>query len=231
MRKKPHKAGLWIALALLAFIVVCALTPIKDLFSEQILAREVKSVGPYGGLFFVLVFTIVTSLGFPGNVMTVIGGALFGFVWGTVWSSIGATLGAIGAFLLGRYLLHDWAEHCFGHHPLLQRLKSSIKQQPFNFVLAVRFTPISPFSLVNFLFGLTPVDLRTYSLGTFLGIIPSTIAYAWIGVSGQRALSGGDRLQLFLALGLLALLAVIPMVMKPAPRKQVVERQRVPNRH
>lgn len=220
MRKKRHKTGLWVALVLLIGIAVCVFTPVRNLFNETLLVQGVQAVGPYGGLLFVAIFTVITSLGFPGNVMTVIGGALFGLVWGTLWSVFGATFGAIGAFWLGRYFLHDWVQEQFGHHPLLRRLQTSIRHQPFNFVLAIRFTPISPFSLVNFLFGLTPLRLKTYALGTFLGIIPSSITYAWIGFSGKKALNGGDRLSLFLALGFLALLSLVPMVIKPRRRHQ-----------
>lgn len=207
-------------LVLLVGMAVSLATPLKDLFSETLLAQGVQAVGPYGGLLFVAIFTVVTSLGFPGNVMTMIGGALFGLVWGTIWSVFGATFGAIGAFWLGRYLLHDWVQERFGHHPMLRRLQTSIRHRPFNFVLAIRFTPISPFSLVNFLFGLTPLRLKTYALGTFLGIIPSSIAYAWIGFSGKRVLNGGDRLSLYLALGFLALLSIVPMLIKPRRQRQ-----------
>jgi uncharacterized membrane protein YdjX (TVP38/TMEM64 family) len=220
--QRNHRQSLrrWLALALLAFIGVLALTPARDLLSETVLQHHIQAVGPYGGLLFVLVFSLVTSLGFPGNVMTIIGGTLFGFVWGSIWSVLGATLGAIGAFLLGRSLLHDWVEARFGHHPILRQIQQAIKNRPFHFVLLSRFTPLSPFSLINFLFGLTAINLRTYSLATFLGIIPSTIAYAWIGVSGKMALTTSNRFSLFCALGFLTLLAIVPMCFKKRPVNQ-----------
>ncbi|MBC6418975.1 MAG: TVP38/TMEM64 family protein [Prochloron sp. SP5CPC1] len=78
--------------------------------------------------------------------------------------------------------------------------------------LAVRFAPISPFNVVNFLFGLTPIHWVPYSLGTFIGIIPGTLAYTWLGTSGSEALAGGERLPFILALGFLTLLSIIPFL-------------------
>lgn len=212
MRSRSLKTGFWIALALLALVAICLFTPARLLFDQVALVMQLHKLGPIAALIFVSLFTVATSLGFPGNVMTIAGGAVFGLFWGTVWSAIGATLGAVGAFWLARYLLHGWAERRFGHHPLLQRLQRAIAHNPLSFVLAVRFTPISPFSLVNFLFGLTPIDLKTYTVGTFLGILPLTVAYTWLGVAGQTALQGGDRLPFFLALGALAVLALLPIL-------------------
>lgn len=184
------------------------------LFDQMALTAYLQESGAAASLVFVLIFAVATVLGFPGNVLTIAGGAVFGLFWGTLWSLLGATLGAVGAFWLARFLLHDWADRMFGHHRLLQRLKTAIVHQPLSFVIAVRFTPLSPFSLVNFLFGLTPVDLKTYTLGTFLGIIPLTTAYSWLGDSGQQAFQGGDRRPLLLALGLLTILSLLPMLKK-----------------
>ncbi len=211
---KRYKTGLWVALALLSFVAVCLFSPARALFDAVFLVQELHKWGILAAPLFVLTFTIATTFGFPGNVMTVVAGTVFGLVWGTIWSVIGATLGATGAFWLARYSLHNLFAQHLGHHPLLQRLNRAIAHQPFNFVLAVRFTPLSPFSLVNFLFGLTPVDLKTYMAGTFIGIIPLSLAYAWLGVSGKQAWQGGDRLSFFLALGFLSLLSCLPILAK-----------------
>lgn len=148
--------------------------------------------------------------------MAIAGGALFGLFWGTLWSLIGSTLGAIGAFWLARYFLHHRIEQQFGDHPMLRRLNHAIATYPFSIVLAVRFTPLSPFSLVNFLFGLTSISWKTYALGTLLGLIPLTLTYSWVGVTGQQLLQGGDRPPFFFALGMLTLLSVLPLFLKQA---------------
>ena len=102
------------------------------------------------------------------------------------WGGVGAS----SAFLLARYLLHDWAVSRYGEHPLLIRLNKSMAQHCLKLVIVVRLFPISPFNLVNFLFGLTKASLLDYSFGTAIGIIPGTALYTFIGQSGRQALEG-----------------------------------------
>lgn len=208
---RSRSPKLWIAIALLVCLLLSLFTPLNHLFNRQFLTQTLQNWGNWAVFLFVLIYTVLTAIGIPGTVMTIAGGAVFGLFWGTFWSVIGATLGAIAAFWVGRYLLRDWAERRFAHHPALYRFHRAVVRAPMKFVLAVRFAPISPFNVVNFLFGLTPIHWISYAVGTFLGIIPGTLAYTWLGVTGDRALSGGDRLPFFLALSFLALLCLIPL--------------------
>jgi uncharacterized membrane protein YdjX (TVP38/TMEM64 family) len=163
---------------------------------------------------FLITYTILTIIGIPGTLLTVVGGMVFGIWWGTLWSVIGATLGALGAFWTARYLLRDYIKRKFGKRQILTRFNQAIKKRPVAFVLTIRFAPVSPFNLVNFLLGLTAIHWISYAIATFFGIIPGTLAYTWLGTSGANALAGGDRLSFFLALGLLTILSLIPLCYK-----------------
>lgn len=167
---------------------------------------------------FVLAHIVATVLGFPGSVLVIVGGAVFGLVWGTVWSVVGATSGAIAAFWLVRYLLKDWIERRFQHHDLFQRLKRIVQHRGFACVVMLRFVPISPFTLVNFAFGLTPIGLKPYALGTFLGIIPGTLLYSWLGVAGYRAAQGEGATAFILALSLLVVMSILPIIARQRDR-------------
>ena len=161
-------------------------------------------------LFFVCAHIVANAIGVPGTVLVIVGGAVYGLWWGTVWSVLGATLGAIAAFWLARYLLHDWFQKRFAHRPMFKKLNDTLCANGLSCVLLIRFSPISPFNVVNFAFGLTPVQVRFYALGTLIGIIPGTLVYTWLGVTGIEALSGGSLVPLMCCLTVLMLLSALP---------------------
>lgn len=224
MMTKQVKLGnkrLWLGIFLLVCLFLSTLGPLKVFFNQDFLVQQLHHLQQYSccasGLF-LLLYTILTVIGIPGTILTFAGGVVFGLSWGTFWSVLGATLGAMGAFWTARYLLHDQVVHHFGKHKALIKFNQAVVDKPLAFVLAVRFAPISPFNVVNFLFGLTPIHWLPYCLGTFIGIIPGTLAYTWLGVSGLEALEGGERWPFFLALGFLTLLSVMPFLSKFKPR-------------
>lgn len=181
----------------------------ETLFDPHLLSMVLQISPCCVVLLFLGTYIILTIIGVPGTVLTLAGGLLFGLSWGTFWSVLGATIGAMGAFWMARYTLQGWIYRRFGNHPTLKTLNRCVRQNPLSFVLAIRFAPISPFNVVNFLFGLTPIHWLPYSLGTLIGIVPGTLIYTWLGVSGKTALSGGDRLPFLLALLTLGALSFV----------------------
>jgi uncharacterized membrane protein YdjX (TVP38/TMEM64 family) len=201
-------------MGLFGFGLTLSWRPLTLLVNHEALVMELHQAGDWSISLFVLAHIAATVIGLPGTVLVLAGGAVFGLVWGTVWSVIGATLGAIAAFYVARCLMRNWIERRFGHHRLLKKLNGMVSQNTLGCVLTIRFTPISPFNVVNFLFGLTPIDLKSYAIGTLIGIIPGTLAYTWLGVSGAKALRGEGITQLFLALGILAILSGLPLALR-----------------
>lgn len=228
MRKKIHriyqqlspffricrKPRFWVTIALFLASFLVTVGPLNVLFDQGFILQQLEAYQCCAVALFLTLYTILTILGIPGLVLTVAGGLAFGLVWGTIWSVLGATLGALGAFWTARYLLRELAEAKLGEYHLLGYLKKAVQQNPLRFVLTLRFVPITPFNLINFLFGLTPIHWFPYTLGTLIGILPGTFAYTWLGVSGMDALQGRDRASFFLALTLLALLSAIPLCLR-----------------
>lgn len=219
--KKSHsinKITKFSFLSLLSLVLVlCAFGKLNIVFDSNFWVNVLQTHQCCTIFIFIIAYIILTIIGIPGTVLTIVGGILFGLFWGTVWSVIGATLGALGAFLAARYCLKDDVEkkfNKFNKQGKLAQFQTAILKQPLKFVLMVRLAPISPFNIVNFLFGLTSIHWLSYTLGTFIGIIPGTFAYTWLGVSGIQALSGSDRLSFFLALGFLFLLSIIPILIR-----------------
>lgn len=180
----------------------------------QALAYQLCRLGPWRELGFLMAHVVATSLAVPGTILVLAGGVVFGVWWGTVWSVVGATLGAIAAFSLSRYCLRGWCCRLFQDSPRLQQLDQRLQEHDLWCVLAVRLVPISPFNLVNFLFGLTSVRLSAYVLGTGLGIIPGTAIYTWLGAAGAQAISQGKILPLLLAGSTLALFSLAPIALR-----------------
>ncbi|MGB2927070.1 MAG: TVP38/TMEM64 family protein [Limnothrix sp.] len=207
-----RKKQFWLVLCFLGAIAACIFWR-HVLFDHQNLTTSLELL-PNQLLVpcFLSLYIVLTVLGIPGTILTTVGGLLFGLSWGTFWSVWGATLGALGAFWTARYLLQSWLHQKFQHHPTLKRLHHSIEKNPLSLVLTLRFAPISPFNVLNFLFGLTPIHWFPYTLGTFIGIIPGTIIYTWLGISGKIALSGGDRLPLILSISALLILSLLPFL-------------------
>ena len=168
---------------------------------------------------FIVAHVVANSVGVPGTVLVIVGGAVYGLWWGTVWSVIGATLGAVGAFWLARYWLHDRFQKRFSQQPLFKKINDTLCAEGLSCVLLVRFSPVSPFNVVNFVFGLTPVPVGTYALGTLIGIIPGTMVYTWLGVTGAEAMSSGNLLPLFCCLAVLMLLSGLPLLIRRVQKR------------
>ena len=209
---------LWLGILIIICISLCIFGPFKVIFDQDYLVQKIQSHGQWAALKFILTYIFLTIIGVPGTILTIAGGIVFGLVWGTLWSVVGATVGAVGAFWVARYLLHGWIKRKLGNHTALVKFNQAVIKKPLTFVLMVRFAPISPFNIVNFLFGLTPIHWFPYTIGTFFGIIPGTLAYTWLGVSGLEAWQGGNKLSFYLALGFLTLLSLIPLLTKKSCR-------------
>jgi len=208
-RRTWRKWRVWLAMAMALGLLLLGLTPLRHVFDRSILAQWLCDLGHWAFVGFIIAYTVLTAIGIPGTLLTIAGGAVFGLAWGTLVSLVGATLGAMGAFWVARYLLRHRFQRWCDRSQILERFDRAVRRYPWTFVFVVRFAPISPFNLTNFLFGLTSVHWVPYSLGTLFGIVPGTLAYTWLGVTGQTALSGGDRLPFLLALGALVLLSLI----------------------
>jgi uncharacterized membrane protein YdjX (TVP38/TMEM64 family) len=215
---------------LVGVILLFFSTPARNLLDREILTDYLQRLGIWAVPTFIFTYVLVAVLGLPITIHTLAGGVVFGLVWGTVWSILSATLGAVGAFYLTRYVFRDWAIANFGQHKLLKKFDRSLAstnenltlatataQKPrnaFNLILALRLAPIAPFNLINFFLALTPIHFKVYTFATFIGIIPGTIAYTWLGAAGKTALQDGDRLQFGLAASFLVFLSLLPLCFK-----------------
>ena len=150
----------------------------------------VQALGPIAPIGFILIYNLATVLFVPGLILTLGGGVLFGLGFGTVYVFIAATLGATIAFLIGRNFARDWVTEKIVGYPKFGAIDAAVAKNGFKIVLLTRLSPLFPFNILNYAFGITQVSLKDYVLGS-IGMIPGTILYVYLGsLIGNIALIG-----------------------------------------
>jgi len=170
---------------------------------------------------FMAIYILQTALSLPGAaILSLAAGAIFGSIMGTVYAVISASIGATLAFLVTRYLLRDLVLARFGSR--LEGMNRELDQRGFNYLLFLRLVPVFPFFLINLAAGLTRLPLRTFMLGTLLGIIPGGFVYVNAGASLATitSLSGIASPRVLGSLALLGLFALIPVFYNKLTRRQ-----------
>jgi uncharacterized membrane protein YdjX (TVP38/TMEM64 family) len=162
---------------------------------------------------FMALYVIQTALSLPGAaILSLAAGAIFGSLLGTIYAVTSASIGATLAFLVTRYLLRDLVLARFGNR--LETLNRELEQRGFNYLLFLRLVPLFPFFLINLAAGLTRLPLRTFMLGTLLGIIPGGFVFVNAGASlaSITSLSGIASPRVLGSFGLLGLFALLPVL-------------------
>jgi len=186
------KLSLWIAAALAVVVA-------GRYFDAPALLRTaldwIRDLGPWGAAIFLLLYIAATVLLLPGSVLTLGAGAVFGVVQGAVLVSIAATLGATAAFLVGRYLAREWVAARLQGYPRFAAIDQAVAREGWKIVGLTRLSPVFPFNLLNYAFGLTRVSLRHYFFASWIGMIPGTVMYVYLGsLAGDLAtLGAGGR--------------------------------------
>ncbi len=160
-------------------------------------------------LIYFLAYVAVAGLSLPGGlVMTLIGGALFGFVEGLILVSFASTIGASMAFIVSRYLFHNTVQQRFGRW--LDPVNQGIKRDGAFYLFTLRLVPAFPFFMINLVFGLTPIRLATFFTVSQIGMLPATAVYVNAGTQLASIHSIGQIASPSL-IGALVLLGLFPL--------------------
>lgn len=162
-----------------------------------------------------LALQVVASLLFiPRTLLAVAAALLFGAWWGIFWAALGATLGSVVGFLVARYINNGWLD--LENLPRIGPLLLKAESGGWRAVTALRLIPVIPHSLSNYALGLTRIGLGPYTVGSFLGQMPMTIAYVDLAAAGGRLAGGRTDWVLPVAIGAAALLisVVVPRLWK-----------------
>ncbi|MGL4498281.1 MAG: TVP38/TMEM64 family protein [Planktothrix sp.] len=141
----------------------------------------VANLGFWGPVAFIIIYNLATILFVPGSLLTLGAGVIFGVVWGSIYVSIGSVIGATFAFLIGRYFARDWVTKKLENYEQFKAIDQAVSQEGWKIVGLTRLSPIFPFNLLNYAFGLTNVSLKDYFLASWIGMLPGTILYVYVG--------------------------------------------------
>ncbi len=171
---------------------------------------------------FTLVYASAVAISFPGaSILTVFGGFLFGLWPGVPAIVIAATLGGTVIFLASKTALSGILGKKVGG--FTEKMEKGFREHELNYMLLLRLVPVFPFWAVNIGAGVVGVSLRTFFIGTLVGIIPGSFVYASIGNAADTAFNAGEDITLagilfqpetLLPIVGLALLSLLPIVLK-----------------
>jgi uncharacterized membrane protein YdjX (TVP38/TMEM64 family) len=187
--------ALKVALAVAAVVLLLAAGKylhVQELLREA-LAR-IAGLGLWGPVIFVAIYVLACVLFIPGAILTLGAGFIFGVIKGTMIVSVASTLGAASAFLVGRYLAREWVAKKIEGNERFKAVDEAVAREGWKIVGLVRLSPIFPFNLLNYAFGLTKVSLRDYFFASWIGMFPGTVMYVYIGsLAGDLATLGAGR--------------------------------------
>lgn len=213
------------AAVVLGLLVAAQYVNIPKAFRDAL--AWIDAAGPAGPLVFFGIYVAACVFMLPGSILTLGAGAVFGVVNGFLLVSLSSTAGATAAFLVGRYLAREAVARRVAGNPAFSALDEAVAGEGWKIVGLTRLSPIFPFNLLNYAFGLTRVRLRDYVLASWIGMIPGTALYVYLGSlagslaelgarSGQPARSPAEWV--FYGIGLIATAAVTVVVTRIARR-------------
>jgi uncharacterized membrane protein YdjX (TVP38/TMEM64 family) len=168
-------------------------------------------------LIYFAAYAVCASLPLPVlTVASLLGGFLFGPLAGAAVASLAYVTGVTAAFLAARGLLRERVRRRFDG-PRLRRVEAGFARDGAYYLLALRLMPAMPFFVVNWLMALTPIRTRTFSVVSWVGVLPLTFLYAGVGTELASIQTPGDVLSLPVVASLAAL-AVAPLLIRALVR-------------
>ena len=224
MAKRTATIRLVVLIVLVAALITATIVFDVNTYLRDVL-EWVRDRGAAGVLIFGAVYITATVFFVPGSILTLGAGFIYGVVWGSIYVSVASTLGATAAFIVGRYFARDWIAAKVAGNKRFAAIDDAVGDEGWKIVGLTRLSPIFPFNLLNYAYGLTKVPLRDYFFASWIGMMPGTVMYVYIGsLAGDLAtLGAGERARttgewVLYGVGLLATVAVTIFVTRLARR-------------
>lgn len=224
---QPSRSGRWgmggkwisVGVVLISFLVLMRALPL-DRLSDG-LQSTVREWGVWGPVAFGVIYAVAVVFFVPGSLLTLAAGAVFGLLQGTLIVSLSATTGAALAFLIARYLARERVQKQVQQSPKLIAVDRAIGEQGWKIVALLRLSPAVPFTLQNYLYGVTAIRFWPCVLTSWIAMLPGTFMYVYFGSLGSQAVAGGETSTLewiLRGVGLLATVLVTIYITRLAKR-------------
>lgn len=203
---------------MLLIVIVSVLFWINHTFlnvTPKAIQKWILSFGLFAPIVYMVIYSIRPFILFPASVLSLAAGLAFGALWGTIYTIIGATIGALLSFLaagkLGRSIKNkEWD----GRAKMIQQ---QLEQNGFFYVLLLRLIPLFNFDMISYLSGISKVRFIPFTAATFIGIIPGTFAYNFLGSS----LVEGNIVIIVIAIIAFLLITVVPVIFSKTLREKL----------
>lgn len=196
--------GVSVAVLLACLIALTRLVPVDR--AVQALQAGVDQLGPLGPAVFGGAYVLAGLLFVPGSALTIASGALFGLLWGTLIVSVSSTVTAALAFLIARHLARGSVQRAAQRNARFAAIDRAVGRGGWKIVALLRLSPAVPYSLGNYLYGLTSIRFWPYVLASWVCMLPGTFMYVYIGHLGAQGLQAASGASSAVGTGKAALL-------------------------
>ncbi len=177
-----QRFGKWILvlLALAGIYLAVQNSFLQDIVHPEKLTsffRDLGLAGPFALMAMMTLAVVVSPI--PSLPIDLAAGAVYGPFWGAVYVLIGAEGGAVLSFLIGRRLGRDFIKQWLKHD--ITFCEKCSDHHLFGLMVLARFVPVFSFDIVSYGAGLTNISLKSFAMATFLGMVPPTFAFTYLG--------------------------------------------------
>lgn len=176
-----------LAVAAVAIPIFCQIFPVADWLSA--IQQRVMHLGFWSAICYPLLYASCNVLLLPGGVLSIGGGFFFGLWWGFLIVLVGNVGGAAISFWISRYLGRRWLRRKLFRSVKLRTLEPVVRREGWKIILLSQLHPLFPTSLLNYLYGLTPIRFRTCMVWVAIGQAPGLFLYVYLGTLGQLGLN------------------------------------------
>ncbi|MFO7902375.1 MAG: TVP38/TMEM64 family protein [Planctomycetota bacterium] len=176
----------WVLIMLAAGALFLRALPV-DLAMAAV-ASQLKTSGGWGMLAFGAALVLSTIVLLPAWPLSVVAGAVFGLERGAVLVSISSTVAVAVTFLLARYLARPMVARQARKYRKFEAIDRAIGEEGWKMVALLRLSPVFPFGLQNYFYGLTPIRFWSCVFTSWMAMVPSTLMYVYLGYLGRSGL-------------------------------------------